>query len=154
LDSGKLKCFIQLLVHQFRTHHSPVRPGINVHHGHSISSEYEEGEAIHWGHIVYIWIWKCKFDLLTTRWKDRNDHTSGSGAFAGIVQPDVTVQIMDKDVNVKPVNHDGLNLYNCPCKLIATAPHVDALFIVDHVLDRGPESTASTAIDGRCLLPL
>jgi len=44
-------------------------------------------------------------------------------------------QIMDKDVIVEPVNHYGLNLYNRHGKLIATAPQVDGLFVLDPVLD-------------------
>ena len=59
-------------------------------------------------------------------------------------------QIMDKDVKVEPVNHYGLNLYNCHGKLIATAPLVDGLF----VLNRAPESTEYTTIDDSCLLAL
>jgi hypothetical protein len=59
-------------------------------------------------------------------------------------------QVMDKDVKVEPVNHYGLNLYNCHGKLIATAPQVDGLF----VLDRAPESTEYTDIDDSCLLAL
>jgi len=42
--------------------------------------------------------------------------------------------IMDKDVKVVPVNHYGLNLYNRHGKLIATAPQVDWIL----VLDRAP----------------
>ena len=41
-------------------------------------------------------------------------------------------QIMYKDVKVEPVNHYGLNLYNRHRKLIATAPKVDGLFVLDH----------------------
>jgi len=59
-------------------------------------------------------------------------------------------QIMDKDVKVEPVNHYGLNLYNRHGKLIATAPLVDGLF----VLDRAPESTKYADIDNSCLLAL
>jgi len=40
-------------------------------------------------------------------------------------------QIMDKDIKVEPVNHYGLNLYNRHGKLIATAPQVDGLFVLD-----------------------
>ena len=61
---------------------------------------------------------------------------------------------MDKDVKVEPVNHYGLNLYNCHGKLIATAPQVDGLFVLDRVLDRAPESTEYTDIDDSCLLAL
>ena len=57
-------------------------------------------------------------------------------------------QIMDKDVKVEPVNHYGLNLYNRQGKLIATAPQVDGLF----VLDRALESTKYTNIDDSFLL--
>ena len=63
-------------------------------------------------------------------------------------------QIMDKDVKVEPVNHYGLNLYNCHCKLIATAPQVDGLFVLDPVLDRAPESTEYSDINDSCLLAL
>jgi hypothetical protein len=63
-------------------------------------------------------------------------------------------QIMDKDVKVEPVNHNGLNLYNRHGKLIATAPQVDGLFILDRVLDRAPGSTEYTDIDDSCLLAL
>jgi len=45
-------------------------------------------------------------------------------------------QIMAKDVKVEPVNHYCLNLYNRHGKLIANAPQVNGLFI----LDRAPES--------------
>jgi hypothetical protein len=54
---------------------------------------------------------------------------------------------MVKDVKVEPVNHYGLNLYNHHGKLIATAPQVDGLFLVDRVLDLAPESTEYTDID-------
>jgi hypothetical protein len=57
---------------------------------------------------------------------------------------------MDKDVKVEPVNHYALNLYNRHGKLIATAPQVDGLF----VLDRAPESTEFTDINDSCLLAL
>jgi len=59
-------------------------------------------------------------------------------------------QIMDKDVKVEPVNHYSLNVYNRHGMLIATAPQVDGLF----VLDRAPESTEYTDIDDSCLLAL
>jgi hypothetical protein len=59
-------------------------------------------------------------------------------------------QIMDKDVKVEPVNHYGLNLYYRHGKLIATAPQVDGLFI----LDRAPELTEYTVIDQSCRLAL
>jgi len=58
-------------------------------------------------------------------------------------------QIVDKDAKVEPVNHYGLNLYNRHGKLIATAPLVDGLFILDRLLDR--ESTEYTDIDDSCL---
>jgi len=63
-------------------------------------------------------------------------------------------QIMNKDVKVKPLNHYGLNLYNRDGKLIATAPQVDGLCILDRVLDWAPPSTEYTDIDNsnRCLL--
>jgi hypothetical protein len=54
---------------------------------------------------------------------------------------------MDKDVNVDPVNHYSLNLYNRHPKLIATAPQVDGLFVLDRILDRAPGSTKYTDID-------
>jgi len=64
-------------------------------------------------------------------------------------------QIMDKDVKVEPVNHYGLNLYNRHAKLIATAPQVDGLFVLDRVLDRAPGSTEYADIDNdSCLLVL
>jgi len=44
-------------------------------------------------------------------------------------------QIMDQDVKVELVNHYSLNLYNRHGKLIATAPQVDGLFVLDRVLD-------------------
>jgi len=56
-------------------------------------------------------------------------------------------QMMEKDVKVEPVNHYGLNLYNRHGKLIATAPQVDWLFVLDRVLDRALESTHYTDID-------
>jgi hypothetical protein len=59
-------------------------------------------------------------------------------------------QIMDKDINVELVNHYSLNLYNHHCKLIATAPQVDGLFI----LNRALESTEYTDINDTCLLVL
>lgn len=40
-------------------------------------------------------------------------------------------QITDSDVKVKQVNSYGPNLYNCEGQLIATAPHVDGLFMLD-----------------------
>jgi len=62
---------------------------------------------------------------------------------------------MDKDVNVKPVNHYGLNLYNRHGKLFATAPQVNGLFVLDRYLDRAPESTEYIDIDNdSCLLAL
>jgi hypothetical protein len=64
------------------------------------------------------------------------------------------VQIMDKDVKVEPVNHNGLNLYNHHGKLIATAPQVDGLFVLDLDLDRAAESTEYADIDNSCLLAL
>jgi hypothetical protein len=65
-------------------------------------------------------------------------------------------QIMDKDVKVEPVNHYGLNLYNRDGKLIATAPHVYGLFVLDRVLDGAPGSSEYTDIDNTnsCLLAL
>jgi hypothetical protein len=61
-------------------------------------------------------------------------------------------QIIDKDVKVEPVNHYGLNFYNRHGKLIASAPQVDGLFVLDRVLER--ESTEYTDIDDSCLLVL
>ena len=52
------------------------------------------------------------------------------------------------------MNHYGLNLYNRYGKLIATAPQVDGLFVLDRVLDRAPGSTEYTDIDDSCLLAL
>jgi len=65
-------------------------------------------------------------------------------------------QIMEKDVKVELVNQYGLNLYNYNGKLIATAPQVDARFILDRILNRAPESTKYTHIDNNnsCLLAL
>jgi len=64
-------------------------------------------------------------------------------------------QIMDKDVIFEPVNHYSLNLYNRHGKLIATAPQVDGLFVLDHVLDLAPELTDYTDINNdSCLLAL
>jgi hypothetical protein len=59
---------------------------------------------------------------------------------------------MDKDIKVEPVNHYGLNLYNRHGKLIATAPQVEGLFILDRVLEW--ESIEYTDIDNSCLLAL
>jgi len=59
-------------------------------------------------------------------------------------------QVMDKDVKVEPVNHYGLNLHNHHPKLIATAPQLNRVFI----LDRAPVSTEYTDIDDRCLLAI
>ena len=60
-------------------------------------------------------------------------------------------QIMHRNVKVEPVNHCSFNLYNRNGKLIATAPQVDGLCVVDQAL----ESTKYTNItnDG-CLLAL
>ena len=51
-------------------------------------------------------------------------------------------QIIDKDIKVEPVNQYGLSLYNRHGKLIANAPDVDRLFVVD----QAPESTEFTDI--------
>jgi hypothetical protein len=59
---------------------------------------------------------------------------------------------MDTDVEVEPVNHYGLNLNNRNCKLIATAPQIDGLFVLDRVLDL--ELNEYPDIDDRCLLAL
>jgi hypothetical protein len=62
---------------------------------------------------------------------------------------------MDKDVKVEPVNNYGLNLYNLHGKLIATAPQVDWLFVLDRILDRAQGPTKFTDIDNNsCLLAL
>jgi hypothetical protein len=45
-------------------------------------------------------------------------------------------QIMDKYVKDEPVNHYCLNLYNRHGKLIARAPQVDRLVVLDRALDR------------------
>jgi hypothetical protein len=63
-------------------------------------------------------------------------------------------QMMKKDVNVEPVNHYSLNLYNRHGKSIATAAQVDGVFILDCFLDRAPESTKYTDIDDSSLLAL
>jgi hypothetical protein len=64
-------------------------------------------------------------------------------------------QMMDKDFNVEPVNHYGLNLYNRHGKLIVTAPQVDGQCVLDCVLDRVLGSTEYTNIDNdSCLLAL
>jgi hypothetical protein len=63
-------------------------------------------------------------------------------------------QIMGKDVKVEPVNHYGLNHYSHHGKLIATAPQVYGLFMLDRTFDRPPESTKYTDIDDSCLLAL
>jgi hypothetical protein len=63
-------------------------------------------------------------------------------------------QIMNKDAEVEPVNHCCLNLYKFHCELIATAPQVNELFILDCILNRAPELTEYTKIDDRCLLAL
>jgi len=59
-------------------------------------------------------------------------------------------QIMDQDVKVEPVNYYGLNIHNHHGKLIATAPQVEGLFILDWATD----STEYTAIDDSYLLAL
>jgi len=63
-------------------------------------------------------------------------------------------QIMDKDVKVEPVKHYSHNLYNLYGKLIATAPQVDGLFVLDRILDRAPESTEYPDNDDSGLLAL
>jgi hypothetical protein len=52
------------------------------------------------------------------------------------------------------VNHYGLNLYSRHGKLIATAPQVYGLFMLDRIFDRPLESTEYTDIDDSCLLAL
>jgi hypothetical protein len=52
-------------------------------------------------------------------------HLAGSSNFTSLSR------IMNKDIEVKPVNHYGLNLYNHDGNLIATAPQVDGLFDLD-----------------------
>jgi hypothetical protein len=59
---------------------------------------------------------------------------------------------MDKDVKVEPVNHYSVNVYNRHCMLIATAPQVGGLFVLDGVRDQ--ESTQYTDVDDSCLLSL
>jgi hypothetical protein len=65
-------------------------------------------------------------------------------------------QIMDKDVKVKPVNHYSLNLYNRHGKLIATAPQVDGVFVLNWGLKCALELTEYADIDNKnsCLLAL
>jgi hypothetical protein len=63
-------------------------------------------------------------------------------------------QIMGKDVKVELVNHYGFNLYTRHGKLIATAPQVDGLFVLDRSQDRDPGSTEYTDIDDSFLLAL
>jgi hypothetical protein len=50
-------------------------------------------------------------------------------------------QILDEDVKLEPVDHYHLNLYNPNGRLIASAPSVDGLFILDRIVYQGPEST-------------
>jgi hypothetical protein len=51
------------------------------------------------------------------------------------------------------VNHNSVNLKNCHCKLIATAPQVDAQFLENRVLNQFPESTQFTdSVNDSCLL--
>jgi hypothetical protein len=69
------------------------------------------------------------------------------GSFNSISQ----FQINDNYIKVEPVNHYGLNLYNWHCKLIATTPQGDGLFVLDRILDRAPYSTEYTDIDDSCL---
>ena len=57
---------------------------------------------------------------------------------------------MDKDIKVETVNHYGLNLNNRHGKMIAAAPQVDGLFVLDRALD----STKYTDIDDSYLLAL
>jgi len=61
---------------------------------------------------------------------------------------------MDKDVKVEPVNHYGLNLYNCHRKLIATAPQVNGHFFLHCFLDWALELTEYADIDDSSLLTL
>jgi hypothetical protein len=42
---------------------------------------------------------------------------------------------VDKEVYVEPVNHYSLDLYKCSGNLIATAPQVDGLFVLDPIPD-------------------
>jgi len=129
-------------------------PSINVHHVHRISSEYEEGEGIQWVHIVCIRIWMCQVDLPATRWKDGNDHTPRSGAFAGVIQPHLTVWDHGEGCQSRTGKLLRVILYNCHGKQIATAPQVDGLFFLDRVLDWALESTTYTDMDDSCLLAL
>jgi len=62
---------------------------------------------------------------------------------------------MDKDVNVKLVNHYSLNLYKCHDSLITTAPEVDGLIVLEMVLTWTVELAEYTDINNvSCLLPL
>jgi hypothetical protein len=61
-------------------------------------------------------------------------------------------QIMAKDIKVEQVNHYGLNRYTRYDKLIATAPQIDGLFVLDRVLEL--ESSQYTDSDDSYLLAL
>jgi len=61
---------------------------------------------------------------------------------------------MDKDIKFEQVNHSSLNLYNRHPKLIATAPQVEEIFVLDCVLHQARASTKYTDIDDSCLLAL
>jgi hypothetical protein len=73
----------------------------------------------------------------------------------GSFNPISQSQIMDKYVKVKLLNQYGLNLDNRHSLLIASAPQVNGLFVVDRVLAAALESTKFTDIDNNiCLWPL
>jgi hypothetical protein len=62
-------------------------------------------------------------------------------------------QIMHNDVKVEPVNHYSINLYNCHGTLIATAPQVNGLCILDPVrieLRNRPNTPISTTTTAAC----
>jgi hypothetical protein len=61
-------------------------------------------------------------------------------------------QIIDNEIKVEPVNYNSLNLCNRLGMWSATAPQVDGLCVLDHVLDR--ELTEYTDIDNSCQVAL
>ena len=62
---------------------------------------------------------------------------------------------MDTKIKVEPVNHYGLNLHSRHGMMIATAPQLEGLLLLDQVLDHTPESTEYIDIDNdSCLLAL
>jgi len=63
--------------------------------------------------------------------------------------------MMNKDINVKLVNHYSLNLFNHHEILIASTPPINGLFILNSVHDRALESQEYSDIDNTsCLWPL